>query len=128
VRGLTRGRALLLLSIAELLGMSVWFSASALAPELRSQWGLSAVESGWLTTAVQLGFVAGTAVAALLNVADLLPARALFGVSALAAGASNTALLLTGGFLAALVTRFLTGFFLAGVYPPRASYIDDKES
>jgi len=123
VRGLTRGRALLLLSIAELLGMSVWFSASALAPELRSQWGLSAVESGWLTTAVQLGFVAGTAVAALLNVADLLPARALFGVSALAAGASNTALLLTGGFLPALVTRFLTGFFLAGVYPPAMKMI-----
>jgi len=103
--------------------MSVWFSASALAPELRTLWSLSAAESGWLTTAVQLGFVAGTAAAALLNLADLLPARVLFGTSALAAAACNAALLATGGFLPALVTRFATGFFLAGVYPPAMKMI-----
>ena len=46
---------LALLSVAELLGMSVWFAASAVAPQLRSTWGLSMSEAGWLTTAVQLG-------------------------------------------------------------------------
>ncbi|MEX0908930.1 MAG: hypothetical protein WDZ58_04115 [Gemmatimonadaceae bacterium] len=55
-------RALALLGSAELLGMSLWFSASAVSPQLATLWGLSPSEAGWLTTVVQLGFVAGTAV------------------------------------------------------------------
>ncbi len=116
-------RTLVLLALAELLGMSVWFSASAIAPQLREAWSLSASQSGWLTSAVQLGFVAGTAAAALLNLADLVPARVYFGASALAAAACNAALLAAGGFEAALVTRFGVGFFLAGVYPPAMKMI-----
>ena len=57
---------LALLSAAELLGMSLWFAGSAVAPMLRAAWNLSDAQVGWLTTAVQLGFVAGTAVAARL--------------------------------------------------------------
>ena len=98
--------------------MSPWFSASAVAPHLQSLWGLTATQVGGLTAAVQLGFVAGTALAALLNLADLLPARALFAGSALLAAAANTSLLLADGYAAALPSRFLTGFFLAGIYPP----------
>jgi MFS family permease len=67
---------------------------------------------------VQLGFVAGTAAAAVLNLADLVPARRYFAVSALLAAAANAALLVVPDYGAALVGRFLTGFFLAGVYPP----------
>jgi MFS family permease len=109
---------LALLSVAELLGMSVWFAASAVAPQLRSTWGLSVSEAGWLTTAVQLGFVVGTVVAALLNLADVIPSRRYFAVSALLAGLANAALLTAGSFGVALGLRFATGFFLAGVYPP----------
>ena len=103
--------------------MSVWFSASAIAPQLREAWSLSASQTGWLASAVQLGFVAGTAAAALLNLADLVPARAYFGASALAAAACNAALLVAGGFGPALGTRFGVGFFLAGVYPPAMKMI-----
>ena len=113
-----RWRILALLSLAELLGMSVWFSASALAPQLRELWSLSAAQAGWLTSAVQLGFVAGTAAAAVLNLADVVPARTYFALAALAAAACNAALLAAGGFAPALAARFGTGFFLAGVYPP----------
>jgi MFS family permease len=67
---------------------------------------------------VQLGFVAGTAVATLLNLADIVPSRVLCATSALAAAAANAALAWAPGFEAALATRFATGFFLAGVYPP----------
>jgi MFS family permease len=109
---------LALLSLAELLGMSVWFAASATAPHLRAAWGLSVGEAGWLTTSVQLGFVAGTLTAAVLNLADVVPSRRYFAVSALLAGASNAALLAAGGYGFALASRFATGFFLAGVYPP----------
>jgi MFS family permease len=98
--------------------MSLWFSASAVTPQLRSIWGLTTAEAGWLTTIVQLGFVCGTAVAAVLNLADVIPAGRLFSVSALLGAVANAAILSAPGFPAALGFRFLTGFFLAGVYPP----------
>ncbi len=98
--------------------MSLWFSASAVSGQLRALWGLSPSETGWLTTSVQLGFVLGTACAAVLNLADLVPARAYFAGSALLGAAANAALVAAPSFGGALACRFLTGFFLAGVYPP----------
>jgi MFS family permease len=109
---------LALLATAELLGMSLWFAASAVAPQLSARWGLSASQAGWLTTIVQLGFVAGTACNALLNLADVVPSRRLFAVSAALGALANGALLLAPGYPAALASRFATGFLLAGVYPP----------
>jgi MFS family permease len=113
-----RWRMLALLAIAQLLGMSLWFTASAVSPHLKAVWGLDDVQAGWLTGAVQLGFVAGTALAALLNLADLLPARVLLPASAVLAAAANAALVAAGGYGEAVALRFATGFFLAGVYPP----------
>lgn len=118
-----RWRILLLLSLAELLGMSLWFTASAVAPQLQAQWDLSAQQTGWLTTIVQLGFVAGTAVAAILNLADVVPARPYFALSALSAALANALLVLAPGFATAIILRFFTGFFLAGVYPPAMKMI-----
>ena len=114
---------LVLLAVAELMGMSLWFTASALSPELAAQWGLSEAEAGWLTTVVQLGFVAGTAVAAFLNLADIFPARRYFCVSALLGAGVNALVLVAPGYGSALALRFLTGFFLAGVYPPAMKMI-----
>ncbi len=118
-----RNRVLALLALAELLGMSAWFSASALGPQLAREWALDPARVGWLTAAVQLGFVAGTAALAVLNLADLVPNRVLFAVAALAAAASNAALLAAPAFAPALLTRFATGFCLAGVYPPAMKMI-----
>ncbi len=103
--------------------MSLWFTASAVAPQLQSLWDLSAQQTGWLTTVVQLGFVAGTAVAAILNLADVVPARLYFFASAMCAALANALLVIAPGFTAALGLRFLTGFFLAGVYPPAMKMI-----
>jgi len=101
-----------------LLGMSLWFTAAAAGAELSARWGLSPGQTGWLTTTVQLGFVAGTGAAALFNLADILPLRPFFAVSALLASLVTLGMLLAPGFEVALLLRFLTGFFLAGVYPP----------
>lgn len=114
----SRWGMLALLSFAELLGMSLWFTANAVAPQLEARWALDAVQAGWLTTTVQLGFVAGTAFAAILNLADILPARRYMALSALAGALANASLMVAPGFGVALVGRFLVGFFLAGVYPP----------
>jgi len=113
-----RWRVLALLAAAEVLGMSLWFSASAVSGQYRALWGLSAAEAGWLTTAVQLGFVAGTAGAAVLNLADVLASRWYFAGSALLGAAANLGLAGAASYSDALVFRFLTGVCLAGVYPP----------
>jgi MFS family permease len=114
-----RWRALALLGAAELLGMSLWFSASAVAPALQTEWRLTDAQTGWLTLAVQLGFVAGTLASALLNLPDVLSSRRLFALSAAAGAAANAALALSArGYGSGVSLRFLTGLFLAGVYPP----------
>jgi MFS family permease len=114
----TRWRVLALLGLAELLGMSLWFAASAVTPQLRAVWGLTTSEAAWLTTIVQLGFVCGTGAAALLNLPDLIPSGRLFSAAAFLGAAANAAILAVPGYRSAIVLRFLTGFFLAGVYPP----------
>jgi MFS family permease len=107
-----------LLALAEVMGMSLWFSASAVSEQYRTLWQLTPGEAGWLTTAVQLGFVAGTAGAAVLNLADLVPSRWYFAACALLGAAANGALAWAPDYSTALACRFLTGVFLAGVYPP----------
>lgn len=114
-----RWRALVLLSLAELLGMSLWFSASAVVPALRHEWTLSESSAGWLTIAVQLGFVCGTLLSAFLNLPDIISVRYLFAGSAFAGALVNAAFgACAHNAQTGIGLRFLTGLFLAGVYPP----------
>jgi MFS family permease len=102
----------------QVLALSVWFSTAAVVPSITAEWGISSGAASWLTTAVQLGFVCGAVVSALLNLADRVPIGALMAGSAALAGLT-TALLpaLADGLAAAIPLRFLTGMALAGVYP-----------
>jgi MFS family permease len=114
-----RWRALVLLSLAELLGMSLWFSAAAVVPALRVEWTLSDASVSWLSIAVQLGFVCGTLLSAFLNLPDVISVRHLFAVSAFAGALTNAAFgAIAQNVQTGIVLRFLTGMFLAGVYPP----------
>jgi MFS family permease len=111
-------RVLLLLSLAELLAMAVWFSASAVVPALSQAWSLSDSGRSWLTMSVQMGFVAGAFGSAIFNLADRIPARWMFTASALLAGAATALIPLSAtGLAPALALRLLSGVFLAGVYP-----------
>lgn len=114
----SRYRVLLVLAVAELLAMTLWFSGSAVGPELATAWNLSSAETAWLMNAVQLGFVVGAVASATLTLSDTIPPRYLFAISA-AIGAGATALiaLAVSSFLPAVLLRFLTGVALAGVYP-----------
>ncbi len=113
-----RWRMLALLACAELLGMALWFTGSAVGPTLARAWSLSSTQVGWLTTAVQLGFVCGTALSALLNLADVVPARRLFATAAVFGAVMNLPLAITESYAVALLSRFAAGCCLAGVYPP----------
>lgn len=111
-------RTLGLLAVAELLAMSLWLSASAVTPALMSKWGLDAGQAAWLTMTVQIGFVVGALLSALLNVADLWPPRLVFAAgAALGAGANALIAIPPGGFGRTLALRFVTGICLAAVYP-----------
>jgi MFS family permease len=113
-----RWRQLALLAVVQVCGMSVWFAATAVAPALRERLALSSGQSAWLTSGVQLGFVVGTLVAAIGNLADILPMRWYVAGAALLAGVANLALIPAHSFAMALCGRVLTGMALAGVYPP----------
>lgn len=113
-----RWRALGWLAAALVLGMSTWFSATSVIPQLESVWDLTSTSKAWLTIAVQLGFVAGAVVLATLNVSDLIPPRFVILGGGIGAGAANLLLLAVDGPAVGVPLRFVTGFFMAGVYPP----------
>ena len=117
--GHERWRQLVILSLAELLALSLWFSASAVLPALSREWGLGDAGRAGLTVAVQLGFIVGTLVGALGNLPDVWSPRALMVGSALLGAAANAAVALGVDSLGpALALRFVTGVSMAGVYPP----------
>jgi MFS family permease len=104
--------------MAEFLGMTLWFSATAVTPALVAEFHMSDELVAWLTMAVQAGFVAGTLASALLNLADVLNARVLLFLGALAGAAANASVLLASSASGVIALRFLTGVALACVYPP----------
>ncbi len=113
-----RWRMLGWISLAELGALSLWFSATAVIPALRTAWMDDAAKA-WLSMAVTLGFVVGTALSAALTLADYLGARRLFAVCAVVGAAANLALLPAIDSLpAVLACRFVTGLAMAGTYPP----------
>ena len=99
--------------------MSLWFSGSAVVPALAREWHLSESSANWLTLSVQLGFVVGTLLSALLNLPDIISPRHLFTLTAIAGAIVNSLFgLFAKNVELAIGLRFLTGMFLAGVYPP----------
>lgn len=111
-------RTLLLLALAELLAMGLWFSATAVVPALTRHWAIGATQAAWLTMAVQLGFVTGALASAVTNLPDLVEPRKVVAGGALA-GALLTAAIpaLDLGVGMAIACRFATGMTLALVYP-----------
>lgn len=106
-----------MISVGELLAMGVWFSASAVIGLLTTDWGLDAGARAWLTMTVQAGFVAGAILSAVLNLADRIAGPKLMAVSTFLAALCTALIPAFDALAPALVLRFLTGFFVAGVYP-----------
>jgi MFS family permease len=111
-------RTLLVLAGTLLLLKSTWFSATAVIPQIRQEWGLAPGLAAWLTISVQWGFVAGAALSAVFVASDALPPVRLIFLSSIGAATANLALLLTDDALTGSLARFATGLFIAGVYPP----------
>lgn len=109
---------LVLLTVALVFGLSTWFSATAVVPQLTEAWALSASGKAWLTISVILGFVVGALFSSVFNLADRLRPQMVMLVGAVGAGTANLGLIWAGGVEPGMALRFATGFFIAGVYPP----------
>lgn len=117
-QGWIRVRSIALIAAAEVLAMALWFSATAAVPALQRDVGLDAAAASWLTSAVQIGFVAGTLISAGTGLADRIDPRRLFAISALAGALANVLLLaVPPGSFAFIALRGVTGVCMAGVYP-----------
>jgi MFS family permease len=111
-------RILPVIVLAQFAGTSLWFAVNAVLPDLQQAWGLPPGAVGTLSSAVQLGFVAGTLAFALLMVSDRFSPSRVFMVCSLLGAVANAATVWVPGELAPLVAlRFAVGFLLAGIYP-----------
>jgi MFS family permease len=113
-----KARSLVVLAACEVLALSLWFSASAVVPVLKAQYGIGGGQAAALSSSVALGFVAGTLFSAVLGLADRLDPRAFFTASALLGAAANSAaVLLAPTSIGFVVLRFVVGATIAGIYP-----------
>lgn len=113
-----RSLSIAIVALCEVAVLALWFSASAVVPDLLNEGRLDPARAPLFTSAVQLGFVAGTLVSAALGLADRLDPRSFFSASALVAAGANGAILpLDPNADLVLVLRFITGACMAGVYP-----------
>jgi len=109
---------LALVALSQFLGMTLWFSATAAAPRIAADLGLGSIQVAWLTIAVQGGFVGGTLVSAILNLADVFNARRLFAFGCAVGAVANASVIWTTDPFVIFALRFVTGVALACVYPP----------
>jgi len=106
------------LVLAQFAGTSLWFAVNAVMPDLQRELGWPASAIGPLTSSLQFGFIVGTLVFALLAIADRFAPRRVFLFCALAGAACTVgAWAMVTHYEALLAWRFLTGVFLAGIYP-----------
>jgi MFS family permease len=104
--------------LSQFTGTSLWFAGNAILGDLQQKWSLGIHVLGYMTSAVQLGFIAGTFCFAFFAFSDRFSPRIVFFICSLLGASSNLLIyLIAEGFLSLLVLRLITGFFLAGIYP-----------
>ena len=117
-RPIGQRRELRILALALVLAMSTWFSTAAVLGQLTVEWRLGSAAKSWLIIVLQLGFVVGAAGSSVANLADRIPPRRLMLIGTTGAAIANAAIIPLDAYGPALGARFMTGVFLAAVYPP----------
>jgi MFS family permease len=114
----TPGWVLPVIVVSQFFCTSLWFAGNAVMPDIARTFNLDPRFVANLTSAVQFGFITGTFFYALLAIADRFSPSAVFFISALSAAVFNLGIVISGiNITGLLFFRFLTGFFIAGVYP-----------
>ena len=111
-------RSLILLIVAEMAALSMWFVSAAILPDMLRETEISSFRQAAMTSGVQVGFVTGALVSAVFGISDRVDPRRFFAACAWSAALANGLLVMTEpGSVVAITLRFLTGTLLAGVYP-----------
>lgn len=110
-------RILPVIVLAQFAGTSLWFAGNAVIPDLVQELALSEMAVGYITSAVQFGFISGTLLFAFLSLADRMSPSKVFLGCALLGAAANAFTVYSNTFALLIFSRFATGFFLAGIYP-----------
>jgi len=114
----SQNKAIIFITFAQLLGTSLWFSANSVAFNLMQSWHIGITEIGWLTNAVQTGFILGTFAIAVTGIADRYAASRIFSLAAICGAVFNLAFAyLADNIWSGIFYRFLVGISLAGIYP-----------
>jgi MFS family permease len=105
-----------LIVVSQFAGTSLWFAVNAVLPNIVQDNSSSAL--GNITSVIQFGFIIGTLAFAVLSVADRFSSSKVFFASSLLAAMANVSVIWASKNIEAIyVLRFITGFFLAGIYP-----------
>ncbi|MHA1885093.1 MAG: MFS transporter, partial [Promethearchaeota archaeon] len=108
---------IIIVSISLLFSLTVWFSANAITDQLENLWNLTPLDFAILSIILIIGFVVGALIYSVFNLPDLIKTPLFFSINALIAAVGNFFAALSPNFIIFLIFRFITGFFLAGVYP-----------
>lgn len=103
--------------ISQFGGTALWFAGNAVLPDLVDQWGLPEASLSYVTSSVQFGFIVGTLIFAIFNIADIFPPTRVFGICALLGAGANAFIPLWQSLAGLIILRFGTGVALAGIYP-----------
>jgi MFS family permease len=104
--------------ISQFFCTSLWFAGNGVMSNLVETFHLEENALSILTSAVQFGFITGTLVFALFTIADRFSPSKVFFISAFFGALFNIGFIFENQTLISLISlRFLTGFFLAGIYP-----------
>ena len=111
-------RILPVIVIAQFCCTSLWFASNSVINNIIADFGLNENALGYLTSAIQFGFIIGTLTFAILNISDKFSPSKVFFWCAIAGAALNLGITWNNNSLSSLLLfRFSTGFFLAGIYP-----------
>jgi len=106
-----------LIIVSQFAGTSLWFAGNAILPDIQRELNIQSSALGNITSVVQFGFIAGTLLFAIFSIADRYSSSKVFFISSLIAAAANASIILARDISTLFVLRFITGFFLAGIYP-----------
>jgi MFS family permease len=97
---------------------SLWFAGNSIISDIAYDLNLEQNFLADVTSALQFGFIIGTLVFAIFSISDRFSPSLVFFFSSILAGLFNLGITIENiHSTEILVFRFLTGFFLAGIYP-----------
>ncbi|GMN11205.1 MFS transporter [Croceitalea sp. MTPC9] len=104
--------------MAQFFCTSLWFAGNGVLVPLIGHFNLGENSLGNITSAVQLGFIMGTLLFAILTLTDRFsPSKVFLGCAILGAFFNIGIVWESNSWTSILLFRFMTGFFLAGIYP-----------